>query len=111
MPDQSLPGFGGDAHDAFDQSHIDQHLEPGINYTLSYCKGRWAYMNDEGSSYIQKGYRIGCERFLACQYIIHIISAFESGSTAIACTCFFAAHFPVGASDLVVICSKCQSVS
>mmetsp|Transcript_56800 Transcript_56800/g.149624 ORF Transcript_56800/g.149624 Transcript_56800/m.149624 type:complete len:512 (+) Transcript_56800:17-1552(+) len=35
------------------------NLPPGIDYTLSACKGKWAYMNDEGGSYIFKGYRIG----------------------------------------------------
>ena len=35
------------------------HLPPGIDYTLSACKGQWSYMNDEGARYIFKGYRIG----------------------------------------------------
>ncbi len=34
---------------------------PGINYNLSACAGKWAYMNDEGGTYVTKGYRIGCE--------------------------------------------------
>ena len=36
-----------------------ERLEPGVDYSLAECKGRWAYMNDEGTSHIQRGYRIG----------------------------------------------------
>jgi hypothetical protein len=44
-----------------DHNQAESELSPGINYTLSACAGRWSYMNDEGSTYVIKGYRIGCE--------------------------------------------------
>jgi len=43
-----------------DNIAIDEPVvEPGINYSLSALKGQWAYMNDEGTSRIYKGYRLG----------------------------------------------------
>jgi len=42
-------------------------VEPGIDYSLSALKGRWAYMNDEGTSQIHKGYRLGLS-FGQCVY-------------------------------------------
>jgi len=34
-------------------------LEPGIEYTMSACKGRWGYLVNEGGTHINRGYRIG----------------------------------------------------
>ncbi len=78
---------------------VENEIMPGINYNLSACAGKWAYMNDEGSTYVIKGYRIGCEDPipmhvipLAMQNLFHVptgyifsVQALESHET---CDCF-----------------------
>ena len=57
--DRSAALAGENAIDDVDIHSWSSSLPPGIDYTLSACKGQWSYMNDEGARYIFKGYRIG----------------------------------------------------